>query len=102
MYNIKRNSIVDYLARTGNSLSVENIEFRGFKRRSYLVFNDLASYAVSVNLVSVLKRVRLANVYSYRGLEFERASARGSFGVAVHNANLLTKLIYKYNYTVAL
>ena len=84
----------------GNALAVEQVKFSLLERRCYFVLYYLAPCSVSYDLRAVLYLLAPSYLNSYRCVEFERSSARGSLGVAVHNADLFSYLVDKYRNAV--
>ena len=100
--DLKLDSHVDNLAGLRDTRAVEDIELGGLEGGSNLVLNNLTSGVRAVNLGAVLKRLNAANVDTHGGVELKSLTTGGNLGVAVHNANLLTKLVGEDNDTVGL
>src|SRR5262249_14609927 len=65
---------------------VEDVELRLLERRRDLVLRDLHAHAIADRLDALLERLDPANVEAHRGVELERAAARGRLRVAEHDA----------------
>src|SRR5690606_40753544 len=68
--------------------SSDLVEFDLLERRRDFVLDDLDPGFVADDLVALLDRADAADVQAHGGIELERVAARGSFGVAEHDADL--------------
>ena len=93
---------IQKLTEAGNTLAVHNVEHGLPERRCNLVLDDLCTGAVTNDFGTVFDGLHAANVDTDRCVEFQCITAGGSFGIAVHDTNLHTKLVDENDHTVGL
>ena len=94
---LKLNAEVNDLADLGNTLAVHDVKLCLFERGSALVLYDLCARAVADHLSAHLECLDPAHVDTNGGVVFKRKTAGSGFRISVHNADLLTQLVYEYN-----
>src|SRR3546814_12960872 len=85
---------VDDLAETRNAFAVNDIEFDLFERRRDLVLHHLDAGCVADEVFSELDREGAADLATHRCIDFEPVDPLRGCGVAVHHADLATRLEY--------
>ena len=76
-----------------DALAIHDVEIRFFERRRNLVLHNLCTRPVTNDLAAVLDGLSAADVDADRGVKFQRVTAGRRLGVAVHDADLHTKLV---------
>src|SRR5690606_33510292 len=76
---------VDQAALAGNPDTVQDIKFRLFERRRYLVLHYFDTSPVSYGFRSVLRRFNSTDVHSHGSVEFQRPAAGRGLGAVVHH-----------------
>ena len=77
----------------GDALAEDDVEFRLLERRSHLVLHDLHLHVVAQGLFAVLDLGGATDVQPHGGIELQGIAARRGFGIAEHDADLLTQLV---------
>src|SRR3974390_282213 len=84
---------VDEVAFMRDAFPVYDVELGLAEGRGGLVLHDLDLGAIADNLIALFDGADAANVDAHRGVELQRAPARGGFRIAEHHANLLANLV---------
>src|SRR5205823_1384102 len=91
-YAIVRREI-EQVAFLRNAFAVHDVELGLAERRRDFVFRDFHFRAIADHAIGVLDRADATDVEAQAGIEFQRASAGGSFRIPKHHANLFANLI---------
>ena len=94
-------SKIQHIAFEGNAFAEHNIKFRFLKRRRDLILNDLGAGSVTDNVSAGFKLFHTTDLHTYGGIEFQSITTGGNLRISVEYTDLLTKLVDKYNRTVA-
>src|SRR5215471_1450220 len=84
---------VDEIAVARDAFAVHHVELRLAERRSHLVLHNFDACAAADDDVAVLDARNPADVQPNGGVELERPTASGGFGVAEHDADLFAQLV---------
>src|SRR3989344_3909368 len=81
------------LALTGDSFSIEHVEFRLAERGCHLVFHDFDAGSAADRFFTLLYLCNAADIDAHRCIEFKCFATRRRFGIAKHDAYLHADLI---------
>src|SRR3989338_5055878 len=81
------------LALTGDSFSIEHVEFRLAERGCHLVFHDFDAVSAADRFFTLLYLCNAADIDAHRCVEFKCLATRRRFGIAKHDAYLHADLI---------
>src|SRR5262249_29723212 len=84
---------VDERAFLADALAVEDVELGLLERRGHLVLHDLDLGPAADHGLGLLEGRDAADVEAHRGVELERAGARGGLGVAERRADLFAPVV---------
>ena len=76
-----------------DAFAVHNVELCHAERRSNLVLDNLDLRVVADDFAAVFELLAAAHVQTHGGVELQRTTAGGGFGVAVHHADFLAQLV---------
>ena len=101
--NLVFDAEIDERAHLRDALVIHDVEFHLGERWGDLVLHNFDLRAVADDLaLGRLDLIFAANVDADRGEEFQRASARGGFGAAEHDADFLADLVGENTHAVRL
>ena len=95
LYNVAFCRIVENRTQVGDSLSIDEVDFRIAERRSYFIFDNLDLDPMTTNFVALLDLSGAADVQTYTRIEFERVSSSGCLWIAKHHSDFGAQLIDK-------
>src|SRR3990167_768294 len=81
------------LALTGDSFSIEHVEFRLAERGCHLVFHDFDAVSAADRFFTLLYLCNAADIDTHGRVEFKCFATGRRFGIAKHDAYLHTDLI---------
>ena len=93
LQNVQSGCQVHDLTVAGDALAVDDFKFCFTEWRSYFVFHNFHADKVAHVFGADFNDVFFAHIQTDGRVEFQSATARGGFRVAVHDADLLTQLI---------
>src|SRR5215471_7889675 len=76
---------VEQVAGPRNALAVHHVELRLAEGRGDFVLDDLHARTATDDHIAVLDARYAADIHPHRRIEFQRAAARGRFGIAEHD-----------------
>src|SRR5690349_14330052 len=91
--DVLRAAHVDDLAFARDALPVHDLEFGFAERRGNLVLDHFDAGLVADDLFAILDGADATDVETHRGIELQRVTTGGGFGVAEHHADLHADLV---------
>src|SRR3974390_123459 len=93
LHQVQVDRQVDEVAFMRDAFAVHDVELGLAERSGSLVLHDLYFSAIADDLIALFDGADTPDVDAHRGVELQRAPARGGFRIAEHHANLLADLV---------
>ena len=84
---------INNLANLADTLTKGNLKLSLAERRSNLVLHHLHTYQIAKNIFTILDGRSLADIQTYRSIEFQGITTGSRLRVAKHDTNLITQLV---------